>query len=97
MEKGLTLRQKCDTILPVSERKNNTENIMRDSQRAISEGIRKRAEKGGDMSVLSVLPWLKDEKTVLVSCCGCNEELRISQHEADQWTDTDWFQCHECE
>lgn len=34
---------------------------------------------------------------VLVSCCGCNEELRISQHEADQWTDTDWFQCHECE
>ena len=34
---------------------------------------------------------------VIVSCCGCNEELRISQHEADQWTDTDWFQCHECE
>ena len=70
MEKGLTLRQKCDTILPVSERKNNTENIMRDSQRAISEGIRKRAEKGGDMSVLSVLPWLKDEKRA-VTCCGC--------------------------
>jgi RNase P subunit RPR2 len=38
-----------------------------------------------------------DNSTVLVSCCGCGEELRISQHEADQWTDTDWFQCHECE
>ena len=38
-----------------------------------------------------------NSNTVLVSCCGCNEELHISQHEADQWTDTDWFQCHECE
>jgi len=38
-----------------------------------------------------------NETTVLVSCCGCNEEVRISQEEADQWTDTDWFQCHECE
>ncbi len=38
-----------------------------------------------------------DNNTVLVSCCGCNEELHISQEEADQWTDTDWFQCHECE
>ena len=38
-----------------------------------------------------------NEATVLVSCCGCNEELRISQEEASQWTDTDWFQCHECE
>jgi len=38
-----------------------------------------------------------NNETVLVSCCGCNEELHISQHEADQWTDTDWFQCHECE
>ena len=28
MEKGLTLRQKCDTILPVSERKNNEINKM---------------------------------------------------------------------
>jgi len=34
---------------------------MRDNERAIREGIRKRAEKGGDMSVFSVLPWLKDE------------------------------------
>ena len=34
---------------------------------------------------------------VLVSCCGCNEEVRITREEADEWTDTDWFQCHECE
>jgi len=34
---------------------------------------------------------------VLVSCCGCGEELRISREEANEWTDTDWFQCHECE
>jgi len=34
---------------------------------------------------------------VLVSCCGCNEELRISQEEAANWNDLDWFQCHECE
>ena len=38
-----------------------------------------------------------NEATVVVSCCGCNEEVHISQHEADQWTDTDWFMCHECE
>ena len=34
---------------------------------------------------------------VIVSCCGCNEELRITREEADEWTDTDWFMCHECE
>ena len=34
---------------------------------------------------------------VLVSCCGCGEELRISREEANEWTDTDRFQCHECE
>jgi len=38
-----------------------------------------------------------ETNTVLVSCCGCNEELHISHEEADQWTDTDWFMCHECE
>ena len=37
--------------------------VMRDNERAITEGIRKRAEKGGDMSVFSVLPWLKVDKT----------------------------------
>ena len=34
---------------------------------------------------------------VLVSCCGCNEEVRITREEANEWTDTDWFMCHECE
>jgi len=34
---------------------------------------------------------------VLVSCCGCGEELRITRDEANEWTDTDWFMCHECE
>jgi hypothetical protein len=34
---------------------------------------------------------------VIVSCCGCNEEIRITREEADEWTDTDWFMCHECE
>ena len=35
---------------------------MRDIDRAIRDGIGMRAVKGGDMSVFSVLPWLKDEK-----------------------------------
>ena len=34
---------------------------------------------------------------VLVSCCGCNEELHITREAADEWTDTDWFMCNECE
>jgi len=38
-----------------------------------------------------------DNNTELVSCCGCGEELRISQEEAGNWNDLDWFQCHECE
>ena len=98
MEKGLTLRQKCDTILPVSERKNNEINylVMRDNARAISEGIRKRAEKGGDMSVLSVLPWLKDEKRA-VTCCGCGCESTITMGEALEWDNIDRWQCRECE
>ncbi len=41
--------------------------------------------------------FMSDNNTVLVSCCGCGEEVHISQEEADQWTDTDRFQCHECE
>ena len=77
-EKGLTSWQKCDTILPVSERKNNEINKMNNEMN--SEMVRN-----------------DDNNTVLVSCCGCNEELHISHEEADQWTDTDWFMCHECE
>jgi len=34
---------------------------------------------------------------VLVSCCGCNEEIRITREEVSEWTDIDWFMCHECE
>ena len=34
---------------------------------------------------------------VIVSCCGCNNEERITREAADEWTDTDWFMCHECE
>ena len=59
---------------------------MRDDAIAISEGIRKRAEKGGDMSVLSVLPWLKDEKRA-VTCCGCGCESNITVGEALEWND----------
>ena len=36
--------------------------VMRDNSRAITEGIRRRAEKGGDMSANSVLPWLAEEQ-----------------------------------
>ena len=50
-----------------------------------------------DQHLGGLLTELRTEQTVLVSCCGCNEELRISHEEAEQWTDTDWFQCHECE
>jgi hypothetical protein len=39
----------------------------------------------------------KAAEKVLVSCCGCNEELHITREAADEWTDTDWFMCHECE
>ena len=70
--------------------------VMRDNARAISEGISKRAEKGGDMSVLSVLPWLKDEKRA-VTCCGCGCESTITVGEALEWDDIDRWHCWECE
>jgi hypothetical protein len=38
MEKGLTLRQKCDTILPVSERKNNEINKMNNEMNTEMDG-----------------------------------------------------------
>ncbi len=66
------------------------------NERAISEGIRRRAEKGGDMSVLSVLPWLKDEKRA-VTCCGCGCESTITMGEALEWDDIDRWHCWECE
>ena len=81
----------CAILSSVSER-----NIMRDNERAITEGIRKRAEKGGDMSVLTVLPWLKDEKRK-VTCCGCGNEATITIGEALEWDDISRWQCWECE
>ena len=39
----------------------------------------------------------KTEDTVLVSCCGCNHEQHITREAADEWTDTDWWMCDECE
>jgi acetamidase/formamidase len=55
---------------------------------------RKNNEMNNEMNKIEET---NETNTVLVSCCGCNEELHISHEEADQWTDTDWFQCHECE
>ena len=84
--KCLTFTKKFDRLYPV----------MRDNARAISEGIRKRADKGGDMSVLSVLPWLKDEKRA-VTCCGCGNEATITIGEGLEWDDISRWQCWECE
>jgi len=84
--------KKSAILYPVSERNTN----MRDNERAISEGIRRRAEKGGDMSVLSVLPWLKDEKRA-VTCCGCGCESTITVGEALEWDDISRWQCWECQ
>jgi hypothetical protein len=68
----------------VSERKNNEINKMNNEIRIERMyGLENHAPK--------------TKATVLVSCCGCGNEEHISQKEADQWTDTDWFQCHECE
>ena len=69
---------------------------MRDNERAITEGIRKRAEKGGDMSVLTVFPWLKDEKRK-VTCCGCGNEATITMGESFEWDDISRWECSECE
>ena len=70
--------------------------VMRDNERAITEGIRKRADKGGDMSVLTVLPWLKDMKRP-VTCCGCGNETTITYGEAFEWDDISRWQCWECQ
>ena len=70
--------------------------VMRDNARAITEGIRKRADKGGDMSVLTVLPWLKDMKRP-VTCCGCGNEATITYGEAFEWDDISRWQCWECQ
>jgi hypothetical protein len=33
---------------------------------------------------------------VLVSCCVCNDEERISQRTANELKDTDWWMCEDC-
>ena len=81
-----------DRLSPVSERNNNEINKM-NNENIIDRVDSENANLRNQIDRLSG----KTEDTVLVSCCGCNEELHISHEEADQWTDTDWFQCHECE
>lgn len=74
----------CGILNPVSERNNNEINKMN------NENIETIRAEFKDQ-------FMSDNNTVLVSCCGCGEELHISHEEASQWTDTDRFQCHECE
>mgnify|MGYP005990755671 FL=1 len=74
----------CGILNPVSERNNNEINKMN------NENIETIRAEFKDQ-------FMSDNNTVLVSCCGCGEELHISHEEASQWTDTDLFQCHECE
>jgi len=84
VKKKLAIILNCGILNPVSERNNNEINKMN------NENIETIRAEFKDQ-------FMSDNNTVLVSCCGCNEEVHISQEEADQWTDTDWFQCHECE
>ena len=71
----------------VSERKNNEINKMN------NENMIARI----DQHLGGLLTELRTEQTVLVSCCGCNHEQHITREAADEWTDTDWFMCQECE
>ena len=71
----------CAILFPVSERNNNEINKMNKNNEIVNP-----IDNGQVIT-----------SEVLVSCCGCNEELRISQEEAANWNDLDWFQCHECE
>ena len=71
----------------VSERKNNEINKMN------NENMIDRI----DQHLGGLLTELRSEQTVLVSCCGCNHEQHITRQAADEWTDTDWFMCQECE
>jgi hypothetical protein len=84
VKKKLAIILNCAILNPVSERNNNEINKMN------NENIETIRAEFKDQ-------FMSDNNTVLVSCCGCGEELHISHEEADQWTDTDCFQCHECE
>ena len=71
----------------MSERKNNEINKMN------NENMIDRI----DQHLGGLLTELRTEQTVLVSCCGWNHEQHITREAADEWTDTDWFMCQECE
>ena len=44
-----------------------------------------------------IAPLVVQNPKVLVACCGCGEEIRITHEEASEWIDIDRFRCHECE
>ena len=77
----------------VSERNNNEINKMKNQTIIAPPAVLHDGFRG--IAPLVITKPITDK--VLVSCCGCGEELRISREEANEWTDTDWFQCHECE
>ena len=83
MKKKLAILRISAILNPVSERKNNMKN----------EKMIDRI----DQHLGGLLTELRSEQTVLVSCCGCNHEEHITREAADEWTDTDWFMCQECE
>jgi hypothetical protein len=84
-KKKLAIILNCAILNPVSERNNNEINKM-NNENMIDRIDTEHATLREQI-----------QSTVLVSCCGCNEELHISREAANEWTDTDWFMCHECE
>ena len=40
---------------------------------------------------------IKNDETLLVSCCGCAQDLRITRDEANEWIDISGFMCQECD
>ena len=87
----------------VSERKNNEINKMNNENMITCHPIPSGQSWQTDRidqhlgGLLTELRELKAQDTVLVSCCGCNHEQHITREAADEWTDTDWFMCQECE
>ncbi len=49
----------------------------------------------------TILPVMRDknmkEKTVKVKGPWVDGVQTVKEISLDEWTDTDWFQCHECE
>ena len=81
-------------LYPVSERNNNEiKNEMKNQMIIAPPAVLHDGFRG--IAPLVITKPITDK--VLVSCCGCNEEILITREAADEWTDTDWFMCHECE